>query len=103
MVIHKVYSAASRIFRRKRMKQVEELFELADGKKILDVGGSQFNWKFVNAKPRVTIVNLLIPQGCETTDDQFIFEQGDGTNLKYLEKSFDLAFSNSVIEHLSTW
>ncbi|HZI33771.1 MAG TPA: methyltransferase domain-containing protein, partial [Candidatus Binatia bacterium] len=35
--------------------------------------------------------------------DRFVEEIGDGCALKYADKSFDIAYSNSVIEHLHTW
>ncbi|WP_050785635.1 class I SAM-dependent methyltransferase [Pedosphaera parvula] len=36
-----------------------------------------------------------------TANQEFV--QGDGTDLHYEDKSFDIVFSNSVIEHLGTF
>jgi len=34
---------------------------------------------------------------------KYTYVLGDGTNLKYADREFDIAYSNSVIEHLSAY
>lgn len=63
--------------------------------------GGQFNWYFIVSKPKVLILNLEKPTDFKDTA-QFEFVKGDATKLEYPENSFDVVYSNSVIEHLFT-
>lgn len=72
---------------------------------ILDVGGTENFWinrgfhKRDNIK--ITLVNLF-PQ--TTQYDHITALQGNATNLSMFDKKqFDIVFSNSVIEHVSTF
>lgn len=69
--------------------------------RILDLGGSSYTWKMVPHNFRVTIVNLDEDE-MEPPTEQFTFVQGDATNLRqqFADQSFDVVFSNSVIEHV---
>lgn len=102
MNIHSVYTFFSNYFRKKRMKIFEDYFKPSDATKVLDVGGSQFNWSYITVKPKVTILNISRPHNWDDSRDQFTLIIGDGTNLEYRDESFDIAYSNSVIEHLGT-
>lgn len=92
-------------FRSKRFKYFEELVENIEGPiSILDVGGTPHFWKQRNwiGKERVTItvVNLTAE---ESPYENIRTVVGDATNLEqYEDNSFDIVFSNSVIEHLFT-
>lgn len=99
MNIHKVLKPFLSYFRSKRMKEFETILEIKNTDKILDVGGGQFNWQFIKANPKVLILNIEKPIDFKNTQ-QFEFVQGDATNLEYPDKSFDIVYSNSVIEHL---
>jgi hypothetical protein len=85
------------------MKAFESMFGVTDSTRILDVGGTQFNWTFLGTKPRVVIVNLSQPSQWDASDDRFTFEIGNGTALRFADGSFDIAYSNSVVEHLGAW
>jgi len=81
------------------MRLFTELFKISNDTTILDIGGTSFNWQYISTDPQLTIINL----GFETHRvDNIKYEAGDGTNLKYADKQFDLVYSNSVIEHLFT-
>ncbi|WP_235114924.1 methyltransferase domain-containing protein [Cyclobacterium qasimii] len=90
-------------FRQKRMIFFKkELEKLPKPIKILDVGGYEDFW--INAglndvgSIHITILNL---DARETHFQNFTSVDGDATNLsKYGDNTFDIAFSNSVIEHL---
>jgi len=69
--------------------------------KILDIGGTPEFWKnagFDMADVEITLLNLTL---VETDLPNVISIAGDATDLSdFADKSFDIAFSNSVIEHL---
>jgi len=96
-------------FREKRFQYFEELirtrFTGKDRITILDVGGTQKYWedkKLVQEMNlHITILNL---EKIPVSGSHFSSVAGDATDLaEYGDKSFDLVFSNSVIEHLYTW
>jgi hypothetical protein len=69
---------------------------------VLDVGGCSTYWQHCEVLPRLTVVNLLsypLPLG----ERNFTFVYGDGTRLPFCDGAFEIAHSNSVIEHLGTW
>jgi len=101
MNIHHVLEPFLKYFRSKRMREFESTFDVRDNDFILDVGGTKFNWQFIKANPNVTLLNLTIPTGCKD-NGQFSYIKGDATKLEYPDKSFDIVYSNSVIEHLFT-
>lgn len=95
-------------FRRKRLQEFEKLFFThfagVETIEILDVGGTDYFWQHSSllAHPgiRITLLNLHLEK---TSHPAIQAVQGDATNLKgFAEASFDLVFSNSVIEHLYT-
>ena len=102
MDIHKILRPFLIYFRTKRMREFERIFMIKNEYRILDVGGGQFNWKFIKSKPRVFILNLNKPKDW-LNDTQFEFNKGDATKFVYSDNSFDIVYSNSVIEHLYTF
>ncbi|HTR82435.1 MAG TPA: hypothetical protein VMM58_12465 [Bacteroidota bacterium] len=103
MNIHSVYKIFFRYFRKKRMRKFEEEFHLSDETHILDVGGSQINWQFLKVKPHVRVLNLSKPVEWDDGLENFTFEAGNALHLKDGDLSVEIAYSNSVIEHLHTW
>lgn len=76
---------------------------------IIDIGGAEFYWGIVPAellqrhRVSITIVNVA---GSEIKPDHgpFKFREGDGCDLAaYGDRSFHIAHSNSVIEHVGDW
>ncbi|MBT3915524.1 MAG: methyltransferase domain-containing protein [Rhodospirillaceae bacterium] len=100
MDFNKVYLIFQNYFRPKRMRQFVELFNLKDSDSILDVGGGILNWNYISIRPKITIGNINIE---DRDEERFSFRNIDGTNLPYKDDSFDIAFSNSVIEHVGDW
>lgn len=97
-------SLANRL-RNKRFEVFKEL-ALSFGKplKILDVGGTNAFWErrgwAGDRNVEITLINLVAQEKkhCNISP-----QRGDATDLRrYGERSFDIAFSNSVIEHLYT-
>jgi hypothetical protein len=78
-------------------------FRLGPETRILDVGGSVPNWNLIDCKSQITILNLSVPSDTSSFPSNFSFVKGDATSLNYADDSFDVIFSNSVIEHLHTY
>jgi Methyltransferase domain len=98
---HTFYQFAKK-FRQNRMKLFLEKFTLTPQTTILDVGGFSGFWMDAAISSKITI---LRPEGPEKLPDQcppnITSIQGDGCDLRqHADKSFDLVFSNSVIEHV---
>lgn len=66
--------------------------------RVLDVGGTPGIWNYLPFRPKVTIANLI-----EYPVGRFDFIKADARDLPVKSKSFDVCFSNSMIEHLWTW
>lgn len=94
------------IFRRRRMKKFYALFRPSAQTRLLDIGGAPNTWlaesQYTHRFP-VTLVNLRFPDPAVLTDGRFVAVEGDATHLPFADASFDIAFSNSVIEHMTTW
>jgi hypothetical protein len=72
-----------------------ETFAVDSRTRILDIGGDPFNWSLLSeAEPRIVYANVYTRPGRQ---DWII---GDGRRLPFPSGSFDIAYSNSVIEHL---
>ena len=73
--------------------------------RILDIGGLPRAWQGVPIQSEITILNIEPINEYEATflQPNHIAVIGDGTRLPFADQSFDLVYSNSVIEHLGTW
>ena len=92
--------------RAKRFKLFESLAaSIPSPVRILDVGGTLEFWENRGWAGRDDLEITLINLSSEPTEYSNIFScQGDATNLsEYGDACFDIAFSNSVIEHLFTF
>lgn len=103
MNIHDVYGPFLTHFRRRRIDLLVRTLELDARTRILDVGGSAIFWKqletwFPSAMPRITILNVSAAPA--NLPPYIGWVQADGCRLPFRDQAFDLAFSNSVIEHV---
>ncbi|MFT3857425.1 MAG: methyltransferase domain-containing protein [Aquabacterium sp.] len=91
-----------RRFRPARMQQIKDWFPVLNGKgAVLDVGGTWGWWKMMDVPNRdITIVNLDTYHEKEVLAAGYKFSSANGCQLPFADKQFDLAFSNSVIEHV---
>jgi hypothetical protein len=91
-------------FRRRRMKQFFALLTPSYGERVVDIGGIAQTWQSESeshAPFSVTLVNNL--QYEDFAGDRFQAIEADATALPFPDNAFDIAFSNSVIEHLGSW
>lgn len=97
-------SSLANKFRQKRFKHFNELIKgLPAPIKILDIGGTENFWQQMglagNENFRITVLNINKPI-CSAKANM-IFVKGDASDLsEFPDKSFDIVFSNSVIEHI---
>lgn len=97
-MIHRVYDVVLPPFRRRRMAKLDAaILDRRDIREVIDLGGADGNWRYTAHQPRVTMVNI---EPAKFESDRFVHIQGDATATDFADNSFDLAFSNSVIEHV---
>ena len=80
------------------MREFVARFGVTQETRILDVGGTPANWLLAEVHPQVTLLNM--PRGQEHAEHGFAFVSGDGCQLPFRDQSFEIVFSNSVIEHV---
>ena len=81
------------------MARLVTAFPLLPEWRVLDVGGTINLWLLCPVRPRLVLLNM--PRGADSAPPHSVeIVHGDGTNLPFADQSFDLVFSNSVIEHV---
>lgn len=106
MNLHTIRKISFDIFRRRRMRLFYQMFQPSEQTKLLDIGGAPNTWlveSHYESRFPITLVNIRPPDLHMLTDGRFTPVKGDATDLPFWDASFDVAFSNSVIEHLTTW
>lgn len=85
-------------FRHRRLEQFRRIFSVQRDSTILDVGGGEHIWLESGLERQVTILNLLPP---DNPNPHFNYVTGDACNMSMFgDQSYDVVFSNSVIEHV---
>ena len=101
MDIYQLYARISPFFRTRRMRRFVSAIRLERDTKILDVGGFPSTWEAVpGLQARVTILNIDAQAATAPQAEKYEIVIGDGTALPFADRSFDVVFSNSVIEHV---
>ncbi len=103
MNIQSIYARISPHFRRRRMAQFLEGMHPSASSPVLDLGGYPWVWAEAGVDFPVVMVNIDVPPGVEQYAPQFTLRRGDATRLPFSDNSFEIVYSNSVIEHLGTW
>ncbi len=96
-------SVATRLRRKRAAFLMSLLAPLKSPIQILDVGGTEQYWKMVDVAEDEIHISLLNLEATETSLPNCISMIGDARQLEFGEKSFDLVFSNSVIEHVGSY
>lgn len=99
--IYQINNFLMKYFRPKRMAKFASFFNLTNDHTILDVGGFYNNWEYINVNPKLTILNLS--QRPDNMPKHVDYIQGDALNLPFCDNSFDIVYSNSVIEHVGSF
>lgn len=108
------YQHPHSLVNRLRGRRMEGVLRLLDGLsaaradvRILDIGGTFAFWQYTGALERLATmkITLLNLTESEIPDDQPNFSQvvGSALELPFADQSFDVVFSNSVIEHVGSW
>ena len=90
------YATLSNLFLPQAHAEFSSLRGVSNHTTIIDVGGTPFMWHLTNCDPSVTIVNLKAPWPIEGSRVVL----ASGLALPFRDRSFDVCFSNSVIEHV---
>ena len=103
-------SLGSRL-RRRRIQRFLELVRLNHRERghcrIVDIGGSETYWRIVGDdfldahRCHITLVNTVATR--VSGHPRFTHVLGDGCALDFDDDAFDIAHSNSVIEHVGDW
>jgi SAM-dependent methyltransferase len=102
--IYQFYRLFQPGFRRQRTELFLRLFHPQAATRILDVGGFPADWDgVVPIESQITLVNLELKPVDKPWPKRYVEELGDGCALRHADQSFDIGYSNSVIEHLQTW
>jgi hypothetical protein len=81
------------------MNRFAEVFRPTAETTVLDVGGTSYNWEQIGARFPITLLNTESLEAGEL-GAHYTLLQGSGLQLDFANGSFDIAFSNSVIEHV---
>lgn len=88
----------SNTLRRRRFQEFLLILQVKQSDTILDVGGYQRFWEGSGLEKNVTILNIRLP---ESQPKPYRWVEGDACQMDMFEdRSFDIVFSNSVIEHV---
>jgi len=82
------------------MRRFVRDFDISAHTRVLDIGGTPQIWTLAEVRPRLTVLNM--PRANETVPEGVQWVAADGCALPFRDGSFDVVFSNSVIEHLGT-
>ena len=106
MNIHSIYAQIFELWRQKRMVLFETIIKPTPKDIILDVGGYPATW---TTRPQlakqIDCLNLheVTWDHINNPEYQITTLVGDGCALPFRDGSYDIVFSNSVIEHVGNW
>jgi len=95
--VQSIYKPFQRAFRPRRMRSFVQYFNVTNDTPILDAGGTPLNWSFIPQRPQVTMINIFGKEWAEGNMRMMVY---DGSTFPFPDNSFDVCYSNSVIEHV---
>jgi hypothetical protein len=106
MNIHSIYGVIFKLWRRKRMAQFDAIIRPGPDELVLDVGGYPGTWTTRPQIPkRIDCLNVHAVNwdAAGYPNHRIATTVGDGCALACGNGSYDIVFSNSVIEHVGDW
>lgn len=88
----------SRWFRQRRDRWVQQEFHSC--RSVIDVGGSPLTWERLTFPDRITILNLQERPPDKALNSKSHYVRANALVTPFPDQAFDLAFANSVIEHV---
>lgn len=99
MAFTRFYGTVGGYFRRRR--QAWLLSEFVGCRTVVDLGGTAESWPSQGKFPNITLVNVT-PKSPDSLPSGLSYLQADACHTE-LSPSYDLAYSNSAIEHVGSW
>ncbi|MFW2388104.1 MAG: class I SAM-dependent methyltransferase [Polyangiales bacterium] len=101
-LFYSTLAPASRYARDRRMKQLLARMKVAPGHRIIDLGGMPETWAGIDIPLELTLLNRPGTSfGDLPSQHKIDVIEGDACDVpQFGADSFDMAFSNSVIEHV---
>jgi len=97
-----IYKPFQDFFRPRRLRAFYRLLNVTESTRVLDVGGGAFFWDLALAQglplPQLTVLNIRPAGDQERPFLRWIVADACASQLP--DNSFDLVFSNSLVEHL---
>src|SRR6185437_12253662 len=98
-----IFGRLSNHFRHTRLKE----FPFRNAKSIIDFGGTPAIWSVMGMNDQITLLNLPEKHspviGGTSSNNGMTTIIGDALQSGLPDQSFEVAFSNSVIEHVGGW
>jgi ubiquinone/menaquinone biosynthesis C-methylase UbiE len=94
-----------RHWRKRRLEAFIKLMRIQEGNRIIDLGGLPEFWETIAIDLDITLLNLpgAFAGAGGAFKRQYQFVEADACQLDFADNSFDIAFSNGVIEHIGAW
>jgi len=109
-IFYRYLPHVSAFFRRRRMARIMNALQIKPGMRVLDLGGTPEIWEHMPVPLDITLLNLpgevsdqrrAITLSPALRQHTFHSVEGNALNVvQFGDRSFDLVFSNSVIEHV---
>ena len=101
--IYQLYARIQPGFRNRRRKLFLERLQPGPSTRVLDVGGFVYDWEgVVPISSPITVLNRE-RQPTGPIPARYTCVVGDARKMDFADQSFDIAYSNSVIEHLGSY